>query len=156
MNRLTSWQSSGQEEAMTADLLRYLEKVKSNFGEGSKAYQSLNQAAADHLDLQLHVEGGRVRLCAAGVNCFVDQMEIDRGTDIYVYPFIHDNGSILFSSPSFFYVGSRNSHGFGIRPASDWEENMKSHSINPDLIKKVRDFLTCHVAHDFPDDQKQA
>jgi len=129
------------------DLIQYIEDTKARLGKDSKTYKALVQAFTDHEGLRAHLEG-RVRLCSSWVNPFVDEMDIDRGQDIYVRPFVNDKGAVIHSDPPFFFVGSRNSHGFGVKPAEGWEDMMESHEINSDLVKKVRDFLRANVPYD--------
>lgn len=140
---------------MYIDLFQYIEDVKARLGKNSKSYTALVQAFNDHADLRAHMSGS-VRLCAAGVNAFVDQMDIDRGHDMYVYPHVRDKGSLIYSDPPYFYIGSRNSTGFGVFPAEGWEEEMELCGVNGDLIKKVKTFLQANVPYDLPDEPVKA
>jgi hypothetical protein len=136
---------------MYIDIFQYLEDMKARLGKDSKTYAALVQAFNDHADLRAYLDGS-VSICAAGVNPFVDQMDIDRGQDIYVYPFVKDKGAVIHSDPPFFYIGSRNSTGFGVHPAQGWEDEMALNSVNDALVKKVKSFLLANVPYDLPDE----
>ena len=137
---------------MYIDILQYIEDLKARLGRESRTYAAASQAYMDHADLRAHMQGSSVKLCAAGVNPFVDQMDIDRGQDMYVYPFTKDKDQVIHSDPPFFFIGSRNSTGFGVYPAIGWEEEMEAGSVNEVVVKKVRDFLKANLPYDLPDE----
>lgn len=137
---------------MYIDVWQYIEDMEARLGATSKTCMAMVQALKDHEDLRAHMEGSIVRLCAASVNPFVDQMDIERGQDLYVRPFIKDKGVVIHSDPPFFYVGTRNSTGFGVYPATDWEDEMALCGINEAVVKKVADFLRANVPYDLPDE----
>jgi allantoicase len=134
------------------DILQHIEDLKERLGAASKTYTAAAEAYFDHADLRAHADGRHVRLTAASVNPYVDQMDIDRGQDLYVYPFIRDKGAVIHSDPHFFYIGSRNNTGFGVNPAQGWEEEMKNNAISSDVVKKVKDFLNANVPYGLPDE----
>lgn len=137
---------------MYIDIFQYIEDMKARLGKESKTYAAVAEACMDHADLRAHQGGGTIRLCCGSVNQFVDQFDLDRGQDLYVYPFIKDKASVIHSDPPFFFIGSRNSSGFGIYPAMGWEEEMEAEGINEAVVKKVHDFLRANVPYDLPDE----
>lgn len=137
---------------MYIDVTQHLEDLKARLGKASKTYSAALQAYVDHPDISAHMMGGKVRLCGASLNPYVDQLDFDRGQDLYVYPFIEDGGALLYSDPPYFYIGSRNTEGFGVYPAVGWTEEMQDANINSDIIKKVKDFLSANLPYGLPED----
>ena len=120
---------------MYIDILQYIEDLKARLGRESRTYAAASQAYMDHADLRAHMQGSSVKLCAAGV-----------------YPFTKDKDQVIHSDPPFFFIGSRNSTGFGVYPAIGWEEEMEAGSVNEVVVKKVRDFLKANLPYDLPDE----
>lgn len=136
---------------MYIDIEGYLDGVKKQLGANSKTYAALARVFQEYPTLRAHRDGV-VRLCMAGANPFVDQVDIDRGgQDIYIRPFVEYGGVAVYSDPPLFYVGSRNSSGFGVFPAPGWLEEMEASDINVDMIRKVKDFMLENVSYDLPE-----
>lgn len=135
---------------MYIDVLLHIARLRESLGENSRTYKSTCQAFADHPDLKAFTEGGVVSLCSESANPYMTHIDVTRGQDIYVYPFLDDKGSVIRSSPPFFYIGSRNPHGFGILPNESWTQEMEEAKISSDIIKKTKNFLSANVPYDIP------
>jgi len=134
---------------MYIDVVQHLEDLKAKLGKTSKTYEVSVQAYMDFPALRAHSDHGTVRLCTDEANYFVDKLEILRGDDIYVYPYMESKGVLIYSDPPFYFVGFTNKNGFGFCPAPGWTEEMKADRINPDIIKKVQSFLNNSAAVDY-------
>ena len=68
-----------------------------------------------------------------------------------IFPYMVKNDVKIYSSPSCFKVGERNSYGTGVIPYDGWDEKLIEEGISEEVIEKVKQHLK-HRAPEKPDD----
>jgi hypothetical protein len=118
------------------DYIKKLDKAKISLANNiKKAQESFKEP------LMVHTKEG-VKVCTHEINFFVDKLDYSIGKDLSVTFFSYEHGIPVYSYPPVFHLGKANQLGFGFVPNKDWEEDLKQHNINPDLIKKIKFFLS--------------
>ncbi len=99
--------------------------------------------AVEHFDITLRVDNllPKSRLCTYEINYYVDNVDYALEDVLSVSLFSYEFGIPVYSDPPSFDIAVINPKGFGYVPNPDWEQDMKTANINPDLVKKIRSVL---------------
>lgn len=75
------------------------------------------------------------------INYFVNEADFSFEENLRVALYTYEFGIPLYSDPPVFVLAKSNPDGFGYIPAQDWQKVLKDASINPDIIKYIKDVL---------------
>ena len=89
------------------------------------------------------------KVCSHEINYFVNEADFTIGPRLSVSMFSYECTIPVYSDPPTFDIALANPNGFGYIPYPGWEETLDYFNINPDMVKKIRLYLSSKPPVDY-------
>lgn len=132
------------------DIEDHLQQVSLNKGR-SKELVNVYVAMQSYSNLKGFSVDSQVLICSADINEFATHVEFrfDEESRLVAMPYIEEKGMRVHSNPAAFFVGERNSLGFGVWPYVSWQHYLEQYNVSPEAVKLIRSYLDNHAPVDY-------